>query len=179
MNRRKMLGWTIMAPSVVVFSSRLGSNAFATSGGTPQVIRIDAIKVLGRVETIGIDNGVMSAPTNLALAGWYKETAPLGEPGNAVMTGYYWWSGLPALFGDLALLAPGDQVRLTGDNGHNYLYRVEWVQTYEKRTAPLQEIVGSTEKTVLTLITDAGEFDPAANAYTRSTVVRASWVEKS
>lgn len=177
LNRRNVLAWAMMTSSVAALGSPLESDAFAASGEIPQVIRIDAIEVLGRVETIGIAQGVMGSPTNLAFAGWYKETSLLGQPGNAVMTGYYRWSDLPALFGNLALLVPGDEVLLTGDSGHDYRYHVEWVRTYEKRNAPLQEIVGPTEKAVLTLITDAGEFDVAANAYPRSTVVRASWVK--
>jgi hypothetical protein len=139
----------------------------------PTELRIADIGVVARVERVSIVGGVMQSPSNLAVAGWYNQTSRLGENGNAVLTGYYQWSGMPALLADLAMLKGGEEIRLLGADAREYRYRVSWVATYEKASAPLQEIVGPTARDAVTLITDAGEYDYTKGVFLRSTVVRA------
>jgi len=121
---------------------------------------------------VDIEQGMMQPPTNLAIAGWYGDLDRLGGPGNVVLTGYYYWAGLPALLYELALLQEGDEVTITGDDGHDYEYRVESVTTYEKSDAPISAILKRDECEALTIITDAGNID-TSGGFTRSTVVRA------
>jgi len=54
-----------------------------------------------------------------------------------------------------------------------YRYAVNSVQTYDKATAPLQEIVGPTSAPSLTIITDAGQPDAVNGGFDRSLVIRA------
>jgi sortase (surface protein transpeptidase) len=101
-------------------------------------------------------------------------TMRLGTPGNIVVTGHYYWGGLPALFADLTLLAPRDVIELTAAGDTTYRYAVASVRTYDKATAPLQEIVGPTGEETLTLITDGGDLSIATGEFLGSTVVRAT-----
>lgn len=139
----------------------------------PAEIRIEAINVLGIVEKINIVDGIMQPPTGLHLAGWYEESSQLGVPGNVLITGYYFWDGLPSLFSELALLRPGDLIELASATGKSYKYQVLWVQTYSKENAPMQEIVGASDGEALTLITDAGTAVTMTGSFSSSTVVRA------
>lgn len=144
------------------------------SGVIPVSIAIASIQVNAQVETIEIVDGVMQNPTGPWVVSWYKETAKLGELGNAVMAGHldYWDVG-PAVFKDVATLKENDTIDVTGDDGVNYTYAVQWVKQYDTANAPIQEIVGPTEVESLTLITCGGPFDYENGVYLQRTVVRA------
>jgi sortase (surface protein transpeptidase) len=51
---------------------------------------------------------------------------------------------------------------------------VVWKQLYDARSAPVEEITGSTDEPVITLITCGGEFDRTLRSYTGRWVVRAA-----
>jgi sortase (surface protein transpeptidase) len=165
----------VLAVGLLFSSPRVAAQS---TPGVPTEIRIEAIGVLAFVEPINITNGVMEAPSGLHLAGWYEESNGLGVAGNTLLTGYFYWDGLPALFSALAQLQPGDRIELTGSNGVLYHYEVVWAETYPKATAPLQTIVGATLDEVVTLITDGGLPNPVTRAFEQSTVVRAVRVQQ-
>ena len=170
MNRRTMLAGSFAG---AFLPTRRQPRAQGSTDVIPIEIRIDSIRVLATVERISIDGGVMQSPSNLAFAGWYEESAGIAASGNTLMTGYYHWGGLDALFSTLALIEIDEKIVITGGNGRQYEYRVAIVQTVDKKTANLQEIVGPTSQPSLTLITDAGIPDPITGAFPRSTIVRA------
>jgi hypothetical protein len=145
------------------------------SGVIPVSIAIDAIQLNAQVETIEIVDGVMQDPTGPWVVSWYKETAKLGEIGNAVMAGHldYWDVG-PAVFKDIGSLKENDEINITGDDGADYVYAVEWVQNFDTANAPIQEIVGPTDDESLTLITCGGPFDYENGVYLQRTVVRSN-----
>jgi sortase (surface protein transpeptidase) len=152
------------------------SSATPAEGTEPAEIRIPDINVIAYVVPIRIVNGTMLSPTNLAWAGWYEELFKIGEPGNAVFTGYYDWQGLPSLFHDLGSLKSGDEIEIVGRNGVLYHYEVVGVQRFDKDTAPLRVIVSETEFEAVTIITDAPPLDSTSGNYVQSTVVRAKRV---
>ncbi len=145
-----------------------------TVGAVPSSLHIEKSGVDAQVEVIGIINGAMQDPTGPWIVSWYKETAKLGETGNAVIAGHVdYWNVGPCVFKNLALLAKGDPIQITGDNKQVYNYVVDYQKLYQADNAPIQDIVGATKSESLTLITCGGEFDYATGHYLYRTVVRA------
>lgn len=143
-------------------------------GARPVAIRIPAIQVDTDVETARIIDGVMQDPSGPWIVAWYSQTDRVGVPGNAVFAGHLDYYGVgPAVFWRLSELQPGDVIEITGNNGHLYRYRVEWVKAFDTATAPVAEIVGPTTTESVTLITCGGTFDPAHGGYDQRVVVRA------
>jgi sortase (surface protein transpeptidase) len=144
-------------------------------GALPVSIQIPKAQVDAQVETIEIVDGVMQNPTGPWVVSWYKETARLGELGNAVMAGHldYWDVG-PAVFYNITQLVKDDTIDVIGEDGEVYTYAVEWIRNYDTANAPIQEIVGPTDAENLTLITCGGPFDYANGVYLQRTVVRAA-----
>lgn len=146
----------------------------AEIGAIPTSLHIQRAGVDAPVETIGIVNGVMENPTGPWVVSWYKETAKLGQTGNAVIAGHVdYWNVGPCVFQHLADLAKDDQVQVTGDDKQVYTYAVDWQKLFQADNAPIQEIVGTTKNQSLTLITCGGEFDYTTGHYLYRTVVRA------
>jgi len=144
------------------------------AGVKPVAIKIQKAGVDAEVESIEIVDGKMQDPTGPWVVSWYKETAKLGEQGNAVMAGHldYWDVG-PAVFYSVGSLQTDDQIQVTGEDGQVYTYAVEWVKNYDSENAPISEIVGPTDDESLTLITCGGPFDYQNGVYLQRTVVRA------
>jgi sortase (surface protein transpeptidase) len=143
-------------------------------GALPVSIQIPKAAVDAQVETIEIVDGVMQNPTGPWVVSWYKETAKLGEIGNAVMAGHldYWDVG-PAVFYNITALVKDDTIDVIGEDGGVYTFVVEWLRNFDSANAPIQDIVGPTEEENLTLITCGGPFDYENGVYLQRTVVRA------
>lgn len=144
----------------------------------PTAIRIDAAQVDAEIETLDITNGVMANPTGPWVVSWYRQTSELGEGGNVVMAGHvdYWGVG-PSVFYHLRDVKKGDRIQVTGANKDVFTYAVDTYQVIsmaELTAGKIQELVGQTDKSLLTLITCGGEFDYANGEYLSRSVVRAS-----
>ncbi len=148
--------------------------SLAEVGAIPASLHIEKAQVDAQVEVIGIVNGQMQDPTGPWIVAWYKETAKLGEIGNAVIAGHvdYWDVG-PSVFRYVSQLVKDDPIQVTGDDKQVYNYAVDWQKLYQADNAPIQEIVGTTKNESLTLITCGGEFDYATGHYLYRTVIRA------
>ena len=146
-------------------------------GAVPVSISIPNAQVDAAVEQREIVNGVMQDPTGPWVVSWYKETPKLGADGNTVMAGHldYWDVG-PAVFYNVGSLKKGDLIKINGDDGKIYTYKVDWVKQYDANNAPIQDIVGPTTKRALTLITCGGPFDYQNGVYLQRTIVRANYV---
>ena len=142
-------------------------------GVIPVSIAIAKINLNAQVETIQIVDGQMEDPTGPWVVSWYKETGKLGEINNIVMAGHldYWDVG-PAVFYNIGQLAAKDKIDVTGDDGQDYTYEVDWVKNFDSANAPIQEIIGPTNQEDLTLITCGGPFDYQNGVYLQRTVVR-------
>ncbi len=146
----------------------------------PASIYVEKAEVDAEIETINIVDGVMENPTGPWVVSWYKQTAELGEPGNVVMAGHvdYWDVG-PAVFFNLRNLTQGEESRVTGDDGTEYVYAVEWVETFDVvdlTRETIVDIVGPTPEQSLTLITCGGEFNYDTGEYLSRMVVRSKLV---
>ena len=154
----------------------------SSQAATPASLQIEALGVDAEVETLNIVDGVMQNPTGPWVVSWYEETAGLGARGNVVMAGHIdYWNVGPAVFYELASLEPGAEVIVSGEDERTYTYAVEWVDTIELEeltSGAIQDLVGRTPDSVLTMITCGGEFDYASGEYLSRTVARAKLVEE-
>lgn len=108
---------------------------------------------------------------NFQAAGWLFGSAMPGTGGNMVLYGAR--SGSAAVFTNLDQLQPGDEVAVSvGDI--DYVYRVT---SSEEVDAARTDLLLPIEEPVVTLITDAGEWDSAAARYERRLVIRGQYAE--
>ncbi len=103
-----------------IFSFSSVQSLAANNSAIPTELRIDTINLLAKIAPIEIDNGVMERPTSLAVAGWYRETANVGQPGNVVIADYFMLDSIPALFVDISSLKTGDATMVFGNDGITY-----------------------------------------------------------
>jgi hypothetical protein len=155
-----------------------GTRIRLPDGFAPVELVVDRIGLSAPVEVGFIDEGVMRDPSGPWVVSWYQPLGKVGEGGNVVMAGHvdYWDVG-PAIFQGVPSLAPGDVIRVVGENGETYEYAVEWAQLFDVATQLTPEviqrdIVGDTGQESLTLITCGGAFDGAE--YLSRFVVRAN-----
>lgn len=140
----------------------------------PSRLYIPAIGVDAPIIPVGLEpSGIMAAPAEAHQVGWYELGPRPGEPSNAVLAGHLDWYQKPGVFARLAELKPGDTIEVQSSLGNSYYYVVQEIETYEYETAPILDIFGPTTEPILTLITCAGVYDTARQAYEDRMVVRA------
>lgn len=138
-------------------------------------IRIPAIGVDASVVVKGLDGARrMVAPDSPEEVAWYDFTALPGQGSNIVLAGHVDFVGVgPAVFWDLWRLRVGDVVELELADGRVARYRVAGLETVEEARAPVERIVGPTPEERLTLITCAGNYNPATGRYDQRLIVTA------
>jgi LPXTG-site transpeptidase (sortase) family protein len=139
---------------------------------------VPSLEIDAPIVTLGVDSdGTMQSPDNPVDVAWYSFSGRPGEGSNIVMAGHLdFVSYGPAVFYRLKEAVAGDEVRLALVDGTVAAYRVLDVIYYDESTAPVDEIVGPTEKEIVTLITCAGSFDPTVREYDKRVVLRAERV---
>ena len=175
---------------VILASSRIEApeRQAVGAGFAPVEMQVDKIGIDAPIEIGTITDGAMQDPTGPWVVSWYEALSQVGKGDNVVMAGHvdYWNTGPngtagPAIFWDLKTLAPGDVIRVMGENDQVVEYTVEWLRDFEVATELTPEviqndIVGDTGQESLTLITCGGPFDPATGEYLRRTVLRANQI---
>jgi hypothetical protein len=158
----------------------LSPQPLTIAGYVPVAISIEAAAVDAVVETREIIDGVMQDPTGPWVVSWYKETGRLGVPDENVVVAAHvdYWDVGAAVFFNIRNLGEGDLVDMTGEDGSVYRYVVEWLELFDANNAPIQDIVGPTDETSLTMITCGGQFDYQNGEYISRTVVRCKFSEK-
>lgn len=156
-----------------------GSDASASesarSGVKPIAIRIPSIGVDTQTEIRLVVNGVMANPTGPWVIAWYPKFGWLNESAaNVVMAGHVDYAGVgPAVLARAGELTAGDGIDVTGYDRKLYQYIVESSQLVDEATAPVEQIVASSDDRTLTLITCGGTFDSAAQRYLQRLIIRA------
>ena len=138
-------------------------------------IQIPSIEIDATVVTLGVDpDGVMQSPHTPTDVGWYDFSAKPGFIGNAVFAAHVDYVNYgAAVFYRLRELQAGDQVVVILADGASFAYEVVSAELVDAATAPVAQIVGSTESATLTMITCAGAFDQNVLQYYKCLVVRA------
>ena len=158
----------------------LNPQPLSIGGFQPVAITVDKAAIDAVVEVREIVDGIMQDPTGPWVVSWYKETGRLGIPDENVVVAAHvdFWDVGPAVFYNIRNLVENDVVDMTGEDGNTYRYTVEWLKLYDADNAPVQEIVGDTGETSLTMITCGGQFDYQNGHYLSRTVVRCKFSEK-
>lgn len=126
-----------------------------------------------KIASIGVDAPVyMMAGTSpqAAVVAWLYRSAMPGTNGNAVFYGAR--SGADAVFGQLDQLRVGTTITVIAP-AVAYTYQITSIR--EVDVTDTDPLLPTTTPTV-TLLTDAGEWDPTAGRYTKRLVVRATYL---
>jgi len=137
--------------------------------------RIPRFEIDAPVVVLGVDDdGAMETPTGPWDVAWYDFTAQPGFGGNAVFSGHvdalYTGTPGPAVFWNLKDLEEGDIIEVSLEDGTSLRYGVVSRWSVEADGADVQQIVGRTEREVITLITCGGELGAE---YDQRLIVRA------
>ena len=177
MQRPKLFSLMTMFLLVSGVSLSIGTLAAQeTNRIEPVAIRMQRSLIDAPVELIEVIAGTVQEPTGLWTVGWIQESAPLGQPGNAVYFGFKEFRDAgPGVFWFLDQTQPGHRVLVTGSDGLVYRYEVFQVETFPMETA-VQEVFADVPEGEhwLTFFTSAN-YDVALNDYTGILVVRAAW----
>ncbi len=129
---------------------------------------VDAPVVVRGVDT----NGVMETPDGAWDVAWYDFSARPGFGSNAVFSAHVDYINVgPAVFWNLRNLEENDIVEVRLEDGTTYRYEVFSKNQIYAADADVQEIVGSTPREVVTLITCGGTFRDGQ--YDQRVIVRA------
>ena len=140
---------------------------------------IPAIQLDAPVTPKTVDSdGEMPSPTGPLEVIWYDFSAipglggRPGAGGNTVFAGHLDYHGYgPAVFWDLSDVRQGDEITVRLRDGSEYRYAARSNRVVDPAAASFNEIVATTPEESLTVITCAGDFDPATNNYDMRRVV--------
>jgi sortase (surface protein transpeptidase) len=143
--------------------------------GNPAQIEIPSIGVVALVEQVGLtSDGAMDTPRGWMNAAWFEPGFRPGEAGNAVIAGHLdSRSGGPAVFWSLNRLQPGDEVKVSYENGDSYTFAVQDLEAvpYNIEGEAVKAIFGPSQTSDLNLITCNGPWDVGKATYTERLVV--------
>jgi LPXTG-site transpeptidase (sortase) family protein len=140
---------------------------------------IPAISVDAPVTPKAVDrDGQMPSPDGPQDVIWYDFSAlpglggRPGAGGNTILAGHVDYHGYgPAVFWDLRNVKQGDEITVRLRDGNEYKYITRSNRIVDPAAASFNEIVASTTEESLTVITCAGDFDPATHNYDMRRVV--------
>jgi len=135
-----------------------------TNPTPPTEIKIGSIGL--DTQTFLMGNDVPKTP----VAGWLYGSAMPGTKGNTVFYGAR--AGAAAVFQKIDQLKSGDQIVVRGGKV-GYVYQVVSIQEVAANDT---QLLLPTDTSVVTLITDAGQWDDSLGGYTKRLVVRANYV---
>jgi LPXTG-site transpeptidase (sortase) family protein len=144
--------------------------------GTPLKLQIPSIDVDTEVNEGGIiinDHGEAEWETVPFVALHYRETAPVGGRGNAVISGHVVTISWGNVFRDLYKLNFGDTVQVETDEGR-FTYIVEDLKLVKPSNV---EVMGPSTSSMLTLITCGGDFDTRTRSFDSRLIVTSRLVD--
>jgi LPXTG-site transpeptidase (sortase) family protein len=148
--------------------------------GTPAPTRVSipSIGVDSSLVRLGKgDKGAIETPP-FPVAGWYKDGPRPGDAASAVILGHVdnKTTG-PAVFYRLRELKPGDQIRITRDDGSVVRFAVDRTEQFLKSNFPTDQVYYPTLTPELRLITCGGSFDYNLHHYRSNIIVFAKLLE--
>lgn len=143
--------------------------------GQPIRLEVPAIGIDAFVEQVGLTpDRAMDVPQGWMNAAWYMHGARPGEVGNSVIAGHLdTSSGGPAVFWDLRVLVPGDEVTVTYERGDRFTFVVEGMREFEYNAEgeAIDMVFGPSLSENLNLITCQGAWDRTQATYDKRLVV--------
>lgn len=147
----------------------------ATAAVRPVRVQLPAVGIASDLERLGLDDdGTIQTPRDWQRAGWFRGGPRPGEVGAAVILGHVDSTDGPAVFYRLRELAPGDEIRVTRDDGSVAVFTVDRVEQHRKTQFPTDDVYFPTPEATLRLVTCGGAFDTQARSYVDNLVVFAN-----
>lgn len=138
----------------------------------PVAIEIPSIGVRSELVTLGVDpTGMLEAPKDATLAGWWAAGPAPGADGAAVVVGHLDSRSGPAVFFRVPTLRPGDAIDVRRADGSTATFVVDAVRQFSKDSIPTRVVYGPTPAPELRLITCGGRFDRRTRSYDDNIVV--------
>ncbi len=126
----------------------------------PVRICIPTVHLSAKVIPVGLQSdGRLGVPKSSEVAGYFEDGVKPGEPGNALIAGHVDDYKGPGIFYPLKKLKPDSLVILFDAKQNVLVYRVEHVEQYFTKQAPLDRIFGDTNEYRLNLITCTGIYN--------------------
>ena len=142
----------------------------------PAQLLIPKIGVVALVEQVGVDrNHNMAVPSKPTHVAWYRPGPAPGETGDAVIDGHLDWTTGKAVFWNLHLLGPGDEVDVVAQDGARLRFQVSNMHSYVYTAHPAG-LFATSGAPQLSLITCAGAWDKGRKTYVQRLVVNARYV---
>jgi sortase (surface protein transpeptidase) len=139
---------------------------------------VPAISVSAPVVAVGeTPTGDLQSPDRWDDVGWFSPGFRPGAPGHAVLNGHLdtnLTDRPTAVFWNLNKLHAGDQVHLIAADGSALDFTVTALDYYPAEKAPLNQIFGPSNDSVLQLVTCAGSWRGANLGYSERLVVTAT-----
>lgn len=140
----------------------------------PVRVRIPDIGVSSALLRLGrASDGSVEVPGDYGTAGWFDEGPRPGQPGPAVILGHVDSKAGPAVFYDVARLAPGAQVLVDRADGSTIAFRVRATVHVPKTAFPTDLVYAPSLEPSLRLVTCGGAFDHARRSYLDNVIVYA------
>ncbi|GAA0623586.1 class F sortase [Streptomyces crystallinus] len=133
----------------------------ALAPSEPVRIRIPAIRVDAPVLRLGLaPDGSLQVPPpgRSGSAGWFKDGAPPGAAGTAVMAGHVDDAHGPAVFYALGALKKGSRIEVARADRRTAVFSVDAVEVYPNDAFPDRRVYGPAGRPELRVITCGGGF---------------------
>jgi LPXTG-site transpeptidase (sortase) family protein len=143
----------------------------------PTQLRIDSINASSSLVALGLnkDQTIEVPPVSTPLqASWYKLGPTPGAAGPAVILGHVNGDGQEGIFAKLNQLKPGDQIKVTRQDGTTAVFTVTKLQQVAKNAFPTVAVYGDTTDAELRLVTCGGGFDRSRRSYVDSIIAFAT-----
>ncbi|WP_158282128.1 class F sortase [Salipaludibacillus keqinensis] len=148
------------------------------SGFIPTAIHIPSLDISTSVLPSGISNeGEFEVPSTGDTTVWFTNSFKPGANGNAVIAGHVDDFTGPAIFFTLKHASIGDLVIVEGEKNESFTFQVVSIESYPRRSAPIQQIFGYSSKPKLNLITCHGAYNRNKRTHEERLVIYTELVE--
>ena len=145
----------------------------------PSRIKIVSVAIETDLFELGLESdGSLSVPSDYLKAGWFYDSARVGEPGNIIIDAHYDTNtGAPAAFWNLKNVKTGDIVSVIDNVGRSFDYEVREIFYLDINDPNRLQIFDEDKETShVTLITCGGIWLPGHFTYSKRLVVKAELV---
>ena len=133
---------------------------------------ISSIGVSAPAYTVDLDaSGAVGVVSGLWDVGWYDRSAAIGSPGTALIEGHLDWYTGRAIFWDLHRVGAGDVVMFRQPGGDVLTFRVSEIRYVAYNTSISSDLVATSGKPRMALITCAGTWLTRAHTYSQRLIV--------
>ncbi|PWK46248.1 class F sortase [Actinoplanes xinjiangensis] len=146
----------------------------------PQRLEIPAIRVSAPILEVGLagDGSVGVPPLRRHNeAGWFEGGPTPGQFGPALIVGHADTRTGPSVFHRLDELRPGQEIRVSRQDGSIAVFKVNSVETFDKGSLPAERVYGDYTRPSLRLMTCGGRWLGGEEGYEDNIVVFASLVD--